>query len=149
MLGYISSVCRYRHPHTAVHSSLGNFFGCFSNSSEWQMALTNGVSVSLDLFFSDRSDSFELSRFPRFSGISGSSQRQSQSCLTTDGGSASLSWCQASTWNQRPISLFSAFEIIIRQLVVTYYMKFSRTRQWVIYLHNCFCALQVYLDLCV
>jgi hypothetical protein len=53
--------------------------------------------------------------------------KQSQSYITTDSQSASLSWCQALIWDPRPIFLFPS--IFFRQLRVCYFMAPSLTRR--------------------
>jgi hypothetical protein len=55
------------------------------------------------------------------------SQNQSQSYITTDGQSTSLSWCQAPIWDQRPIFIFLSL-IISRQLWVCWWGAPSLTR---------------------
>jgi hypothetical protein len=44
--------------------------------------------------------------YKRFEGICSQSQSQSQSYVTTDGQSASLSWCQAPIWRIKAIFFF-------------------------------------------
>jgi hypothetical protein len=65
----------------------------------------------------------------------------SQSYLTTDGQSASLSWCQATIWDQRTIFLFSSIEVISRQCGFLITMcPLWREDMSVIDLYNCFWA---------
>jgi hypothetical protein len=51
----------------------------------------------------------------------------SQSYITTDGQSVSLSWCQAPIWGPRPISLFLSLKIMFSQLRVRHFGTFSLT----------------------
>jgi hypothetical protein len=67
-------------------------------------------------------------RFIRSSRLEGRNcQSQSQSYITTDGQSASLSWCQAPIWDPRPIFLLLSL-IILRQLRVCWCWAPSLTR---------------------
>jgi hypothetical protein len=57
-------------------------------------------------------------------------ESQSQNYLTTDGRTASLSWCQVTVWDALPDLIFSSIEIIFRQFRVSYYEVPSLTRGW-------------------
>jgi hypothetical protein len=51
--------------------------------------------------------------------------------LTFNGQSASLSWCQATISDPRPILSFFSMELIFRELLVSYYGAPYLTRAWI------------------